>query len=252
MRNQKGFTVVEVIIVVFVLFLTLGIGLFAFGRISASGKADTDAKVAESLEKARKQLATAVTESKTIPDSVTTVEGVSYSRKDNQTAELCASFAVPRSGKYDNFVSPVDSFKMLFSAKKTTIKAYRDDVDFAKHSKGRNCFEVSYAPINDAYQEQYRNTKKSWTVCDSLRQYTARFTGQTIKGFTIGGPITTNPGMGGGNGILGQDVDAYDTTCKKIPVSALKVGDRVEIYFEDGPKNGGNQVYFVKALKKEY
>ena len=235
-----------------VIFLTLGIGIFAFGRISAGSKVNADSTTVENLEKARLQLAAAVTESKTIPDSVTTTEGVSYERKDNQTAELCASFGVPRGGKNDNFVSPVDAFNMLFSAKTTTSKVYRDDVDFAKHSKGRNCFEISYAPINDAYQEQYRNTKKNWTVCDSLRQYVAKFTGQTIKGFTIGGPLTTSPGMGGGNGVLGQDVDAYDATCKKIPVSSLKVGDKVEIYFEDGPKNGGEQVYFVKALKKEY
>ena len=82
------------------IFLTLGIGIFAFGRISAGSKVNADSTTVENLEKARLQLAAAVTESKTIPDSVTTTEGVSYERKDNQTAELCASFGVPRGGNF--------------------------------------------------------------------------------------------------------------------------------------------------------
>jgi type II secretory pathway pseudopilin PulG len=249
--NQKGFGAVEVIIVLFVLLLVGVVGLFAYGRISARGKVAQDAETVENLEAARKLLSAAVTESKTIPDSLQTASGVSYQRKDNQTAQLCANFGAPRAASSDNFVSPTDVYRMFFNAKSSTYNVYRDNVDFAAHTNGRNCYVINYAPINDAYQEKYRGQKGAWSVCDAYRTYHARFTGQTIKGFVIGGPLTTSPGTAGGRAVLAQDIDAYDATCKKIPVSNLKVGDKVQMYIEDGPTSGGEKVYFVKAIKKE-
>ena len=91
------------------------------------------------------------------------------------------------------------------------------------------------------------NDDKNWKVCDSFRQYEGRYTGQTIKGFHIGGSITTDPGNGDSNLVLADDVDVYDKSCTKIPVSDLGVGNKVELYIESFDHT---KAQFVKAIKK--
>ena len=248
--NQKGFTVVEAVIIIVAIGLLITVGGYVFGRISAQKSGANDAITSENLAKTRSRLVTSVTEGKAIPKDMVTEEAISYRRIDNQTAELCASFALPRSNKADSFFSPADFFKKYFGGSSQTHKIYRDNVDFYKHSSGRNCYEINYAPINVAYEDKYKGDDKNWQYCDAYRQYEGRFTGQTIKGFVIGGPFTTNPGTAGGRAVLGGDVDAYDENCVKIPISHLKVGDKVEFGFEEGPTRGGETVYFVKAIKK--
>lgn len=247
MKNQKGFTIVEALIVFIILTVTLLVVLTAFGQISSRDKIAKDAGKTEILDKAKKEIGERVSVDKTIPDSVTTENEISYVRKDNQTAELCATFVLPRNGTTDTGANPIDVFKSYFSVKNTVHQIYRDNVDFAKHSAGRNCYVISYAPINVAYEDQYKGDDKNWSVCDSYRQYESRYTGQTIKGFTVGGPITTNPGGNGANIVLADDVDAYDESCTKIPVSDLDVGDKVELYIETFDHT---QTQFVKAIKK--
>ena len=248
--DEKGFTVVEAVIIVVVLVLLVTVGAYAFVRISSQSSVANDSTTSENLAKTRSNLVTFVTEGKAIPKDMVTEEAISYRRIDNQTAELCASFAAPRSSKTDSFFSPADFFKKYFGSASHAHKIYRDNVDFYKHGSGRNCYEIDYAPINVAYEDKYKGDDKNWQYCDAYRQYEGRFTGQTIKGFVIGGPFTTNPGTAGGRAVLGADVDAYDENCVKIPISDLKVGDKVEFGIEDGPTRGGETVYFVKAIKK--
>lgn len=245
--NSHGFTIVEGLIVLLVILVMATVSLLAFGQITSKDKQSKDAVTTENLDKDRQELSKYVTESKTIPTYLDTEQDVSYTRKDNQTAELCASFELPRSGSEDKGTTPIDVFKAYFLSGDEVHMVYRDNVDFAKHSAGRNCYEISYTPINAAYEDRFKGDKKNWQVCDSLRQYVSRYTGQTIKGFTIGGPITTNPGGSGANIVLADDVDAYDETCTKIPVSNLDVGDKVELYIETFDHT---QTQFVKAIKK--
>lgn len=247
MKDQKGFTIVEALVVFVVLAVTVLVALTAFGQISSKDKIAKDAEKTESLNKAKQELGERVSVDKTIPESVTTENEISYARKDNQTAELCATFELPRSGSSDSGANPIDVFKSYFSVRDTVHQVYRDDVDFAQHSAGRNCYVISYAPINVAYEDRYKGDDKNWAVCDSYRQYESRYTGQTVKGFTIGGPITTNPGGNGASIVLAGDVDAYDENCTKIPVSDLEVGDKVELYIETFDHT---QTQFVKAIKK--
>lgn len=249
-RNQKGFTIVEVLIVIVVVILLLLVGGYVFSRASAQKSISNDAVTSENLEKTRSKLVTFVSEGKAIPQDMTTEEAVSYRRVDNQTAELCASFGAPRSGKDDSFFSPADFVNKYFGGASHQYDIYRDDVDFYRHGSGRNCYSINYTPINVAYEDAYKGDDKNWQYCDAYRQYEGRFTGQTIKGFIIGGSFTTNPGTAGGRAVLAADVDAYDENCVKIPISELKVGDKVEFAIENGPTNGGETVYFVKAIKK--
>lgn len=245
-NNEKGFTVVEAVIVVLIVGLIIVIGGYAFGRISNQRSVADDAVTSENLEKTRTRLATFVTASKTIPKDLKTEKAISYRRIDNQTAELCGSFAAPRSGQGDTSFSPADFFRKYFDATSSTHSVYRDDVDFYNHSTGRNCYEISYAPINVAYEDRFRGDDKNWKVCDSLRQYEGRYTGQTIGGFVMGGPLTVGA-SDGRNIVMADDVDAFDENCVKIPVSDLKVGDKAEIYIETFDHTSTE---FVKAIKK--
>lgn len=250
--NNKGFTAIEVIIVILIVGLLITLCTYSFGRISTQKAVSDDAVTSENLEKTRSKLVKAVTEGKAIPKDMVTEHAISYRRVDNQKAELCASFAAPRSGKNDSFLSPVDLYKKYFGSTSTTHEVYRDNLDFFKHGTGRNCYTINYAPINVAYEDKYKGDDKNWAYCDAYRQYDGKFTGQTIKGFVIGGPFTTNPGTAGGRAVLGADVDAYDENCVKIPISDLKVGDKVEFAVEKGPTNGGETVYFVKVIQKTF
>lgn len=245
--NSNGFTVVEGLIVFIILVLVGVVGLIAYGQISSKDKLTKDSVTSEHLDKAKSQLAHYVTENKTIPASINVQNDVTFSQKDNQTAELCASFTLPRGGVNDGGVNPVEVLQGYFFSKDKTHNVYRDNVDFYQHSAGRNCYEISYAPINTAYEDKYKNDDKNWKVCDSFRQYEGRYTGQTIKGFHIGGSITTDPGNGDSNLVLADDVDAYDKSCTKIPVSDLGVGNKVELYIESFDHT---KAQFVKAIKK--
>lgn len=249
-KNQSGFAVTEVLVVVLVLILIVGISFFVFSRASSQDDISADAETSENLEKVRQKLSVFVTANKAIPVELEEEYGVTYSRKDNQTAELCASFRTVRDGEDDNTISPVDIYKGYFGVATNSVDVYRDDVDFYGHTKGRNCYVINYAPINVAYEEQYKNDSKNHQFCDAYRQYDGKFTSQTIQGFVIGGPFTSNPGTAGGRAVLGRDVDAYDEACVKIPISDLGVGDKVEFGFEKGPVNDGEITYFVKAIKK--
>lgn len=252
--STKGFAALEVFVVLVVLVIIIGVGLLVFSRMSAESVTPQDqakdAALTEDLRKARQSLADFVTTNKTIPTSIPGVAEVSYSRVDNQTAELCATFLTAQAGA-DISVSFWDKLTGKDPKIENKHKAYRDQVNFDKHAQGRNCYQISYAPINDAYDAKYESQKKNHKVCDQVRQYHSKFTGQTIKGFFIGGSFTANPGAGGDRLVLAQDADAYDSACKKIPVSELKVGDKVEIFVEDGPVNGGERTFFVKAIKKD-
>ena len=250
MNSQKGFGFVGISIVIVGVSLFLSIALYGFGRVSVQNDISTDAETSENMEAVRQRLSEFVTASKTIPISLKEEYGVTYARKDNQTAEMCATFGVSRGSKNDNFISPADIYNKYFGSGSETIYAYRDNVDFYSHKAGRTCYQISYDPINVAYEEQFRGDDKNWQYCDALRQYYGRFTGQTIQGFVIGGSFTTNPGTAGGRAILARDVDAYDESCVKIPVSDLKVGDKVEFGMEEGPINNGEKIYYVKAIKK--
>jgi len=253
MKSRKGFTVIEASILIVVSILIVLLAVAVYGQISSKAKIANDAVKSESLTKAKKELGARVSADRTIPDSVATDDGVSYARKDNQKAELCATFQLPRGGASDTGADIADVLMSYFSLTDTVHQIYRDNVDFAQHSAGRNCYVIDYAPINVAYEEKYHNDQRDGSVCDIYREYDGgRFTGQTIKGFFIGGSFTTNPGTAGGHAVLALDADAFDSTCKKIPLSALKVGDRVEMYIELGPKSGDDQTYFVKAIKKEF
>lgn len=252
--NSNGFALLEVIVITIVLAAFVGIGLLTYSRISAaSGSVEQKAKdaiVIENLKIAQQSLAEFVTANKTIPSKLDVAEDVNYRRIDNQQAELCGTLLTANPGG-DTTLSFWDKLSGKASNIEGTHIGYRDDVDFSRHAKGRNCYQINYAPINEAYDKKYESEKKNHKVCDSLRQYHGKFTGQTIKGFFIGGSFTTNPGTAGGRAVLAQDVDAYDSSCKKIPVSDLKVGDKVEMYIEDGPINGSERTYFVKAIKKD-
>lgn len=251
MKNSRnGFTIVEIVLVIFVIGLLVMVGTYVFGRTSSQKAMTEDAMVSEQLTKAHDELSRYVTEHKAIPTQLTTEGTLTYRWADNQTAELCATFAVPRSGRADSWMSPGDIYTKYFGSTSHTIKVYRDAVDFYDHKLGRNCYLIGYAPINVAYEDRYKGDDKNWQYCDAHRQYHGRFTGQTIRGFVIGGSFTTSPGTSGGRAVLASDVDAYDEACVKIPVSALKVGDRVEFGFEQGPTSNGETVYFVKAIKK--
>ena len=253
--NNKGFALTEVIIAIVLLALISGAGAFTYFRINSTGSTEEltkDKVIAENLEKARQELSDFVTENNTIPTAIDNISEVSYNRLDNQSAELCATFLSAKAGTNTSF-----SFWDIITGKASRIdnthKVYRDDVDFGKHAKGRNCYQINYAPINEAYRETYRDQKKNHMVCDSFRQYDGKFTGQTIEGFFIGGTFTATPASSDDQRlVLAQDADAFDSSCKKIPISELKVGDKVELFIEDGPVNGPERTYFVKAIKKEF
>lgn len=235
------------LILLFIFTLLLAI-VYALGLGISRGQVANDAALAEKMTNAKKELGERVSVDKTIPDSVAQQNGVSYTRVDNQTAEICATFSLPRSGENDTFISPMDLIRGYLGAQATKHSVYRDNVTFTKHNAGRNCYAINYAPINVGYEGN-----GSGNVCDLKRPLNyRRYTGQKIKGFIIGGPLTTNPGGTDVQFVMARDVDAFDSSCKKIPVSALKVGDSVELYPEPGPNDGKNQIQFVKAIKKEY
>lgn len=245
-KREDGFTVVEGLILTVVL-LTIGlVGLIVFGQVNSKEKQAEDATRTEFLTRAKQELNNEVKENKTIPTQLEYTNGINYSRKDNQTAELCASFKLPRNGSSDNNVSPIDVFKSYFMSGNSTQNIYRDNVDFAKHSAGRTCYLINYAPINSAYEERFKGDKKDWHVCDSLRQYDSRYIEQTIKGFKIGGPITVDA-SDGRSIVLAEDIDAFDEACVKIPINKLNVGDKVELYIETYEHT---DTQFVKAIKK--
>lgn len=244
--NTKGFTVIESFLVLLVLSLVVLIGGYAYSRISSQSQVAQDAITSENLEKTRTDLSSFVTKSKTIPKDMETEDAISYKRIDNQTAELCGSFAVPRSNQNDSSFSPADFFKKYFGAASKTHYIYRDDVDFYNHSTGRNCYKINYTPINTAYEDRFKGDDKNWQVCDSYRQYEGKYEGQTIQGFTIGGPITVGA-SDGKNIVLAQDIDAYDENCVKIPVSDLQAGDKVQLFIETF---NHTNTEFVKAIKK--
>jgi type II secretory pathway pseudopilin PulG len=253
--NANGFALTEVLVVLVVLIIVIGVGVLVFSRINAANGSTVeranDTEISESLKKTKQALSEFVTTNKTIPTTVDELSGVSYGRIDNQQAELCATFLTTQLGAS---VTPSfwDKLTGKASIVESTHEVYRDNVDFSRHAKGRNCYRINYAPINEAYDKKYEAQKKTHKVCDSYRQYHSKFTGQTIKGFFIGGSFTANPGAGGDRLVLAQDADAYDAACKKIPVSELKVGDKAELFVEDGPVNGSERTYFVKAIKKEF
>lgn len=252
-NDQNGFAVVDTLSLLLIAIVLTFLIFTIWAQLGARQKASNDTIRAQSLTKARMELAEYATKQKTIPDSVQIENGITYLRKDNQKAELCATFEVPRNGANDRKTNAFEALQSVLSAQDSKIyDIYRDNADFDKHVAGRNCYVINYAPINEAYDEKYKGKKYNWNICDAYRGYASRFTGQTIKGFFIGGSFTTSPGTAGGRAVLAQDADAYDSSCRKIPISELKVGDKVEMYIEDGPKNGNEMTYFVKAIKKEF
>jgi hypothetical protein len=251
-KNQSGFAIAEALLVLLVIVAIAAVGTFVAGQVGSKGKQTRDDLVVETLEKAKKEIGDKLGSDHALPDFKSYDYEVFYIARTNQKAEICATFSLPRNNKTDKLLSPVDLYRAYTKPSAASEHfVYRDDVDFAKHNVGRNCFVIDYAPINVAYEKQFEGKSYTWKVCDQLRGYSSRFTGQTIKGFFIGGSFTTNPGTAGGRAVLAQDADAYNDICQKIPISALKVGDVVEMYVEEGPKNGNEQTYFVKAIKKE-
>lgn len=252
----KGFALVEVLVVIAVLVAIGGVGLLVFSRLNVQKatpqEVAKDAVLSENLAKAKQTLGEKVTADKTIPQALGELAEVSYSRKDNQKAELCATFVTVNTGTDQSAPSFIHKLLGKKASVPNSHEIYRDNVDFTRHAKGRNCYTIDYAPINVAYDKKYASDKKNHKVCDSLRQYHSKYTGQTIRGFVIGGPFTASASDNNTHLVFAQDADAYEATCTKIPLSALKVGDKVELYVEDGPVNGSERTYFVKAVKKEF
>lgn len=87
-------------------------------------------------------------------------------------------------------------------------------------------------------------------LCGTGKTYHGQSMGQTIKEFSVGGSFATTPGTVSGHHELSSEAVAFDVNCKSIPLSEIKIGDKVVLHIDVGPTSGHDTTYFVKAIQK--